>query len=153
MDAVERCPECGAAWQEGQTCQDHFHQMLFWEAEYPAYGVEVHHYMVLCYHLQHPSLYSAEMLSNAVKMLGEFVAGVSPQVMRQRLRPQVDSGKRDYKITARPDSYGAYAHPVQWTMTAADVTAGSVHDYPDNVRAWAGAMWEDLKAAGIVQSS
>lgn len=56
MDASQRCAECGAAWTNGQTCEDHFHQMLFWEAENPRAGAEVHHLMVLCYHLQHPSL-------------------------------------------------------------------------------------------------
>lgn len=66
------CPECGAAWVGQKMCQDDFHQMLFWEAENPAYG-EVHHLMVLCYHLQHPSLYSPEGLTEARKLLAEFV--------------------------------------------------------------------------------
>ncbi len=33
MESSQVCAECGAAWQEGKTCQDHFHQMLFWEAD------------------------------------------------------------------------------------------------------------------------
>jgi hypothetical protein len=41
---TQKCPECGASWDDEATCQDHFHQMLFWENEYPDYGAEVHHY-------------------------------------------------------------------------------------------------------------
>ena len=73
MVAPQRCPECGASWTNGQTCDDYFHQMLFWEVENPGDGAEVHHLMVLCYHLQHPSLYSPAGLSEARRLLAEFV--------------------------------------------------------------------------------
>jgi len=49
MKTPATCPECGAAWEAGQTCARHFHQLLFWEAEFPGDGAEVHHLMVLCY--------------------------------------------------------------------------------------------------------
>jgi hypothetical protein len=115
------CPECGAVWEGGHTCQDDFHQMLFWEAE-DLQRREVHHLTVLCYHLQHPSLYSPEGLAYLQQLLYEFVQqGVAPQEVRKRNRTQVDSGRRTWKITARPGAQGAYLHPVMWTMTAADV--------------------------------
>ncbi len=50
--------------------------------------------MVLCYHLQHPSLYSPEGLDEAKRLLIEFL------------------------------EHGSYDHPIQWAMTADVVTGG-----------------------------
>jgi len=91
METIHICSECGAVLQDEKTCQDHFYQMLFWENEYPGYG-EVHHLTVLCYHLQHPSLYSPEGLSGGIQLLADFVErGVTPEDSRKRSRAAVDS--------------------------------------------------------------
>jgi hypothetical protein len=146
MESTRACPECGAVWQGDTTCQDYFHQMLFWENENPANGV-VHHLMVLCYHLQHPSLYSPEGLEYSKGLLVDFVeGGLSTEAVRQRSRDQVDSGKRAWKITARPDAHGVYDHPIRWTKTAADVVAAGADNYVDSVRSWAQAVYESLQA-------
>jgi len=145
MEASTKCPECGANWTVGETCETHFHQMLFWEAEYPAYG-EVHHLMVLCYYLQHPSLYSSDGLKEARRLLVEFVEhGTAPVEVRQRNRNHVDSGKRKWRIKATATLHGAYDQPVTWPMTAADVVAGGSDQYCDKVRAWAKSINETLK--------
>ncbi len=145
MSDLERCPECGAVWRDGESCEAHFHQMLFWEAENPANG-EVHHLAVLCYHLQHPHLYSPETLVMARKMLADFVVGgVTPQEMRRRNKDKVASNKRDWKITGDKIS-GAYDRPIQWTMTVADVIADGSEHYRESVRAWARSMHEALAA-------
>lgn len=142
------CPDCGASWQDGQTCEDHFHQMLYWENEYPGHGV-VHHLLVLCYHLQHPRLYSAEIMPSALKMLYDFVeGGVTPQEMRHNIKARVDSGKRNFKITAHAESHGSYAHPVQWTMTAGDMVARGVDAYIASVKLWARSLLEALRQSG-----
>ena len=95
-----RCPDCGTALKSDETCETHFHQMLFWEAEFPNFGV-VHHLAVLCYHLQHPHLYSSDGLQHALGLLVAFVAqGKMPAEVRQAMRYDVDSGKRDWNITA-----------------------------------------------------
>jgi hypothetical protein len=147
MQAITMCPECGTPWH-GTTCEEHFHQMLFWEAEFPEYGV-VHHLMVLCYHLQHPGLYSPEGLKTALDLLVTFVEkGATTEQVRKANRDKVDSGKRDWKITARPNARGAYTSPVQWTMTAADVVAGGHEKYVDSTRAWAQSMYASLKTSG-----
>jgi hypothetical protein len=150
MQPEQVCPECGTAWQNGVTCTDHFYQMLFWENEYPDYTLQVHHLMVLCYHLQHPSLYSREMLPQAVKLLGDFLNGVTTEEARKRSRDIVDSGKRTWKVTGTAESRGAYTHPVRWTMTAADITADSVENYEHNVRSWAQATYDALQASGNI---
>ncbi len=146
MEEPSRCPECGAVWKSEATCEAHFHQMLFWEAEHPAYG-EVHHLTVLCYHLQHPSLYSPDGLNEARRLLVEFVEhGASPVEIRKRNRAQVDSNQRNWKITATATSRGSYDPLIHWTMTAADVVAGEADHYCDNVRAWARSINEVLRA-------
>ena len=141
---VSPCSECGAPLADGRTCADDFHQLLFWENERPELG-EVHHLMVLCYHLQHPSLYSAEGLEHARQLLADFVAGgVSPEEVRRRQRAAVDSGGRGWSVTARPGNYGSYERSPVWQLRAQDVVAGGPDHYPENVRRWAGAIVRGL---------
>lgn len=150
METEQTCPECGAMWQEGQTCQDHFYQMLAWEHEKPD-NLVVHHLTVLCYHLQHPGLYSPEGLSGAIRLLDDFVArGLTPEQVRKRDRAAVNSHERSWKITGTPDSHGVYDRPVHWTMTAANVIENGIDTYRDSVWAWARSMHESLKGAGIL---
>ena len=138
------CPECGAAWADGRTCADDFHQLLFWENERPELG-EVHHLMVLCYHLQHPSLYSAEGLAHARRLLADFVAGgLSPAEVRQRQRAAVDSGQRGWSVTARPGNRGGYDRPPAWELRVQDVIASGPNQYLKSVRLWASAIMRVL---------
>jgi hypothetical protein len=147
MVSANRCPECGADWSSGQTCTDHFHLMSAWELDNQLYAV--HHLMVLCFYLQHPSLYSPEGLRDARRLLVGFLEdGLTPQQARQRFAGVVSSGTRTYKITGTPDSYGTYRYPVQWTMTAASVTAAGLEDYYATVRAWADSVLKALRESG-----
>lgn len=154
MEESHKCPECGAVWATGENCETDFHQMLFWEAENPAYGAEVHHLMVLCYHLQHPSLYSLEGLNEGQRLLVDFVErGLSPTEVRKRNRARVDSSQRDWKIKGTPASHASYDPPIKWTMTAADVVADGVDHYCENVHAWAISINELLKASYQIRAS
>lgn len=148
METGARCPECGADWSDGTTCQDHFDQMLYWEMEdMEALGI-VHHLMVLSYHLQHPSLYSPDGLTYAKGLLVDFVErGVTPQDKRHDMRDEVDSGNRKFKIKGKPGMQGAYGHPVEWTMTAADVVGRGMDDYVPSVKTWAGSILDSLRAS------
>ncbi len=143
------CNECGATHVDERTCPDDFHQLLYWENEEPARGV-VHHLMVLSYHLQHPSLYSREGLAYSRALLADFVGkGLSPQEARRRNREGVNSGKRDWSVTARPGDEGAYERPMRWTMTAADVVAGGANAYIENVRYWALTVYQTLLTENV----
>ena len=127
--------------------------MLYWEAENPALG-EVHYLMVLSYHLQNPNLYSKEGLEEAKRLLAKFVKGqANPQQIRLRSKDKVDSGKRQWKIKASAASRGAHEHPIQWTMTAADVVAGGDTNYCENVRNWLQSILVTLIATGNLQLS
>jgi hypothetical protein len=133
-------------WEHDVTCEAHFHQMLFWESEYPEYTLEVHNLMVLAYHLQHPHLYSAEGLTHAKGLLVDFVEhGLSIEEVLKRQRVAMDSGKRQFKITARADFQGSYMHPIVWMITVRNITTGSIEEYSDNIRRWAQSILDTLK--------
>lgn len=152
MEPISVCPHCGDTHAGNTTCQDDFYQMLFWESEDPTRG-EVHHLMVLCYHLQHPHMYSPDGLRASLGLLVRFVAdGALPQQVRAENRDRVDSGKRTWKVTSRPGQEGAYRNVPAWTMTAADVVAGGADAYCANVRAWAQSMVEALRTAGELEA-
>lgn len=149
MEAQNRCPECGASWRDDLTCQDHWYQALAWESEYPDKTLAAHHLLVLCYHLQHPHLYSPQGLEEAQRLLAAFVQeGMTPAEARRRQRDAVDSGRRAWKITGTPTSYGAYTHPIQWPMTMGDITSGDLDGYIARVQAWARSTLEALKTSG-----
>lgn len=141
------CPECGAQHTDDSTCETDFHQMLFWEHE--AFSRwEVHHLTVLCYYLQHPHLYSEDGLANGIDLLTAFVRdGIAPSEIRRTSKDKVNSKNRDWKITARPDSKGVYAHPVTWTLRAVDVVARGAERYVDSVREWAQSVYDAIQAA------
>lgn len=144
----ESCPVCGGRWQDGATCETAFHQMLFWESE-DSVRWEVHHLTVLCYHLQHPHLYSPDGLIGGLHLLTAFVRdGTAPAEIRRTMSSSTDSKNRTWKVTARPDSKGAYVHPVTWTMRASDVVARGADHYCDSVRVWAHTVYTALQAAG-----
>lgn len=140
------CPECGATWTEGQSCTEMFYQLLGWEFEHRL--LDVHHLLVLCYHLQHPSRYSPAGLEAAKQLLVDFLEkGVSPQAMAHEMRGVVDSGRRSFKLRGTPTAHGSYARPVVWTMTVADVVQGGVEGYYANVQAWAESVLATLGAS------
>jgi hypothetical protein len=148
MDNSQRCPECGAAWTDSTSCADHFDQMAIWEFEDPSLYA-VHHLMVLCYHLQHPRLYSPEGLDFGMRLLVDFVEGsLSPMEARRRYGSDFDSGSRKFTVRSTPSSHGAYTHAIEWRMTAGDVVGGGADNYCDNVRAWARLTLEALRASG-----
>jgi hypothetical protein len=122
--------------------------MLFWENEHPDDGV-VHHLMVLCYHLQHPSLLSPDGLQGQMRLLADFLeGGITPQEVRWRDRSALDSGNRKYKIKGTPAAHGSYDHPIEWPMTTPDVINAGVDSYCDSVRSWAQSVLQTLRASG-----
>jgi hypothetical protein len=50
MEITIQYPQCGADCSDGQTCTDFFHLMGIGELDNQLF--DVHHLMVLCYHLQ-----------------------------------------------------------------------------------------------------
>jgi hypothetical protein len=139
------CPQCLSRLAPGVSCEQHFHQLLIWESEYPELTLPVHHLMVLCYHLQHPGLYSPQGLEYGKALLKDFVKnGKSPQEVRKTSRVEVDSGNRNWKITGTPESRGSYPQAMNWQSTISEIVAGGVENYIPNVKAWAQGTYNTL---------
>jgi hypothetical protein len=146
------CPECGNEWIDHQTCIDHFYMMGFWELDHQLW--DVHHLMVLSYYLQHPSSLSQEWLIGAKQQLVDFIEnGVSPQEMRNRIAPQVNSNNRDFKIRATPESAAHYPYPIVWSMTAKDIVNAGMDHYYVSVRQWATSILADLRQSKNLSSA
>ncbi len=141
----EKCPQCGAEWRDGATCEDHFYQMIAWEFTNEGGSGVVHHLTVLCYFLQHPAGYSVEGLQNNILLLRDFMNGMTPAQIRRDRRDQVDSGKRTWKIKGDDVEYEP---PVIWTLTVRDAISGGLQGYCERVHAWAKSVYESLQAAG-----
>ncbi len=149
MTTATRCPSCGAAWTDDQTCEDHFHVLLAWELDHQLY--DVHHLTVLVYYLQHPQLYSPEALRDALTMLVEFVEqDIHPHAMRERIRAGFTADQRTYKIKGTSAAHGVYTQPVDWTMHTGDVVQAGVENFYASVRHWADATLKSLRAAGQI---
>jgi len=102
--------------------------------------------MLLSYYLQHPSSLSQEWLVGAKQQLIDYLEhGITPQEMRKHIAPQVDSGQRDYKIRATPDSIAHYQYPINWSMTAKDVVDKGIDQYYVSIVAWAKSILDDLR--------
>jgi hypothetical protein len=154
MQTVEMCMECGAVWRDGITCLDHFHQMLAWEFEDPGGAGTVHHLSVLCYNLQHPSVYSPDALTWAKALLGRYVVEhITPQQVRDEHRESLASRNRPYKIRGTAESHGVYVHPVTWTTTIDGVTKGGLVGYCERVEAWSRSVYEVLVKSGNYSAS
>lgn len=148
MENLPKCPDCGADWTRGLSCTNFFHQMLFWESEWPELGA-VHHLMVLCYHLQHPNLYSQAGLEHAAGLLHDFViGGLTTEEVRRRQREMLSSTNRTWKVASTTSDRGKYDRPIAWKIIAADVVAGGPDEYVENVRAWAASVLEQIALPG-----
>lgn len=145
MRNQEKCSACGACLDVDQSCETNFHQMLFWETENPAIYGAVHHYTVLCYHLQHPHIYSMQGLNFAKNLLRHFLdEELDPAEARKRMQKGMQGTQRDWKITATEDSIGAYANPIIWTMTTHDIITIGANNYVESVLEWARSILDDL---------
>jgi hypothetical protein len=146
---ANKCPDCQADLGENKSCESYFHQMLFWEHEDSA-NWRVHHLTVLCYHLQHPALYSPEGLEHGRHLLQQFVMeGLSPERVRQQQKYKVASGNRSWNIKGTADSHGRYNQPINWRMTAADVIARGIERYCESVELWAAVIYDQIESVEL----
>ena len=148
------CNSCGAVHTDAMTCQDDFYQMLYWEQELMAEGMnlmEVHFLMVACYHMQHPHLYSSETLTSIRHNVSEYLQGrLSVDQIRHKTSEVARSDRRKHKITGHDGNHGGYATPVAWTMRAMDVVAAGRDQYVTSVRRWAKSVIAALEDVEVV---
>lgn len=145
------CASCGAQWQDHQSCTDAFHQLLAWEWDNPQELFAVHHLMVLCYHLQHPHLYSPQTLQEAIRILEEFVIhNKTPGQIRKEKSAAWNNQNRIFKVTGTNHTQGSYPVQPQWQFTIQTVIEGGERHYIENVRAWADTILKTLHTMKLV---
>lgn len=141
---MEQCPECGAVWSEGKSCEELFHICLGLEFSDPAYGA-VHNLTVPAYYLQHPSLLARRGWEEMCRTLSAFVLeGVSVGQMRQRAKATLDSGQRNFSFRKGElvDLTG-----IVWSATIVDIRLDEPEIYRADIRRWAQAVLADLHQA------
>ncbi len=138
-----RCPQCGAFFVDGETCQDYFDTCQLKEIEQPAYYA-VHHLSVPCYMLQH-NAYAREGWLEVRKLLGKFVYdGWTRAMARRHYRVAADSGHRTWSFTRGARLQGGEA--IVWRFTVADVKLVTAELYCTDVRHWAESILADTEA-------
>lgn len=137
------CPQCGALFPSGETCQDRFEFSQLKEIEQPAYYA-VHHLSVPCFMLQH-NVYShrgwLEVRALLVKFLHE---GWTPAMARRQNRLSADSGHRNWSFTRGEKLPGV--EQVAWRYTLAQVRLDTADAYCADVRHWAECILLDSQA-------
>ncbi|KAB8141427.1 hypothetical protein F8S13_18650 [Chloroflexia bacterium SDU3-3] len=137
-----RCPECGASFSSGETCQDHFNTTQSLEFENPDYFA-AHHLSVPSYLLQHHH-YTREGWIATRSLLHSFITqGVSAEEARRQTQ--------DFSGGLRPWKWAGGGQPLEetrnimWSRTMADVRYDTPEQYLADVRAWAEAILADTE--------
>ena len=138
------CPDCGAVFKDGSTCQDVFENFLALEFSDPAYG-EVHFFTVACFMIQHRRYSRAALGWIARQLRDSLENGVTIQHIRRQAQQQVRQDERSWKVLRPPDE--PLPEKIPWSVTIADV-AGQAQDadlYCAGVLAWARATLTEMK--------
>ena len=139
-----KCPQCGATFASGETCNDRFNTTQINEVENPASYYAVHHLSVPCYMLQH-NAYSRDGTLAVLQLLHQFVyEGLTPAAASRQNRRTMDSGQRTWSLTKGPRLAGM--DDIHWTRTIADVRFDTAEHYCTDVRDWAIAVLADTQA-------
>lgn len=145
-DSQTSCPECGAIWRDGWTCDYYFGELNSREYVNLAGSGVVHHLNVICHSVQHPSRFTEEALAWYRERLTGLVEGrLTVDDLRQEGRDH-DQSRRNWKITRRTPAEPVLKH---WTMTVADVATRPVEEHVELVKQWAASIVEDWKAERV----
>lgn len=131
-----QCPECGAAYQDGLTCESVFNEFLVLEFTDAGYGL-VHMLTVACYMIQH-GRYSDEGLVWIENRLREYLEkGIPTEQIRRQAAQEAAQDRRNWKVTRRPGDPPQAKIP--WSMSILDVAAQyqDAESYRRLVRQWA----------------
>ena len=137
---MSRCGECGAPLDAGRACRDYFNDLLGLEWQVPGGpGGRAHFLAVASYNLQHPSQFTAVMLSGLRQTLSDVLSGRATIAdALARARTVTDGATR---VERRPgDADHPLEWPRRWPMTVRDVCDVPASRYLDQVHAWATAV-------------
>ena len=115
---MAQCPECGADWPEGRTCQSIFDEFLVWEFQDPEYGA-VHFLTVAAFMTQH-GRYTDEGQAWIKQKLHENLEENRPvDLIRRMANRETSQANRKWKVVREPGD--PPAKRITWDMTIVDV--------------------------------
>ena len=129
------CPECGADWSVGYTCQDVFDEFLILEFTDAGYG-KVHFLTVACFMVQH-GRYSDDGLRWIRGKLREHLEDGKPvHEIRADASGEADQSKRSWKVTRQKNE--PPLPKIDWEMTITDIpgTYNSAEEYCQRIEQW-----------------
>lgn len=135
MDDTRRCPECGTALREADSCEDLFHAALAMEHVDPPHTASAHHLLVATYMLQHPGGFTPEgRQAFAATVIASVDENLTAEELRRRHRGRFDQEMRDWRFTS---ARKAEPEPRRWSMTVADALDGPPEELAARVWRWA----------------
>jgi len=139
---MNRCPQCNATLEPGETCRERFDALQLIEMSSAAYYA-VHHLSVPTWMLQHNE-YSRRGWLEVRRLLVDFVnEGLTPDGARRRQQSAFSDSRKGWSITRGPKLDKVEA--VAWTTTVADVQSDTAEHYVEDVRRWASTVLEDTE--------
>jgi hypothetical protein len=136
-DESSVCTECGAL---GGLCREKFDSMIAFEFEDPVVFDAVHHITVICFNLQHSSMFSDESLSWMRSTARAIVEeGLSPIELRERSRKMFSGKVKVLRNTPKTPS------KIAWSMTVLDIRTDNSDAYIKDVTTWAKSILKDMK--------
>jgi hypothetical protein len=143
MHKTNVCPDCGARWAAGESCQAAYEEMLALEFSDPGYG-QVHLLTVACFMIQHRR-YSDRALAWMRDMLRAYLKDGQPvEELRAAMGRAAGPKQRDWKVERAADD--AELAPIRWTMTILDVWRGQqdAASYRRLVTEWARVTLDEM---------
>lgn len=142
----ERCPECGAQLQPGETCQTFFESLLFEEYADPERNYAGHFLMVASFMLTHDR-YSDEARPQAITLLRIALEEDPPVQHLRRLAKQLfELDRPRSEPILRGEDRPSRA--IAWPITVRDVALHPDEDYPQRVNRWARSVLDTLNTQG-----
>lgn len=135
------CPQCGAIYSAGETCQTRFDACLALEYENPAVYGAVHLLTVACYMLQH-NLYSRQGWLESRHLVAQTIRlGSNTVEVRKEYQRRLDRRQRNWSVT-KGEKLGEF-DLIRWSCTIAEIPLEGPERYVAAVRQWAMCILED----------
>lgn len=115
------CPDCGALWTAGESCQVAFDEMLALEYSDSGFG-QVHLLTVACFMIQHRRYSDRALLWIRDMLHGYLVDGQPVEALRAAMGQAAGPKRRDWRVERSAED--AMLAPIGWTMTILNVWRG-----------------------------
>lgn len=142
---ADRCPECGAELQPGESCQAFFESLLFEEYADMAHNGPVHPQMVASFMLTHDR-YADEARPQAIALLRVALEDQPPPQHLRRVAQELFGLAAPRKGSILRGERAPRA--IDWPITVRDVALRPDEDYPTRINRWARAVLDTLDALG-----